>query len=1456
MHFQRPIIYCAFSNDAEYTLRLFEEEGCISTVLTELDKQGKIEYKHKDKSSLDNVYDFFNDYHNRVFIFHYGGHSDSEFLHFHEHSARSEPLATLIGQQKHLKLVFLNGCANRPQVQALLHQGVPAIIATRESVGDNQAIVLAEQFYKALANGKTIQQSFEAAKSYLQQKHGDRELVRERGCRPRAESPDHPFPWGLYYENEAVLDWHIGQAEQESKIEILSQLREASRKRHQKFTSPGGRFQHLDIQQAILAGIRDIAPNRTVRFEENVDLDGERLPLLESLSSLWGSANPHSLVVGAGGMGKTVSLLRLWKRWSVEEREDIPVPIFIQLNEFNNNPEQNFIQNYIRRHYADLELDEVLKTPAIGQGGKPQPHILLLLDGFNEVTATSNELILEINRLRVQEDYPGIQMVLSSRVDIRSTYQWQSFHLLELQPLSDPQIQAYLREGFPSDSRLLEVLRNPMMLSIYATQSELPKRYLERGLLKEQVTSTGEMLFNVEAIQRIKIEEQFSLQQGALLLHRFVLEHLLPFLGWTMQQAGSFSLEETGLHQFLAEAPEYLLQKDFFLVFKDFRKIDREALNGKEAWELQEELIDQICCQGLTMLVAENNSYRFLHQNFRDYFAARYLQNLIRLALHQKILPEVFQKAPLDFYIRQMLGELEGEHTNKMEWKELEKRWQWSKGQFFLENNLTSLLEQCRGVFDDKQLGYIVWNLLTIWKEQRYTFNGANLSQLNFRGFSFNGLDFVSSNLPFSLSGSVLREENIIPQGHAFGVENVTFSPDGSCIISSDGSGPIKIWDAKTGQCLFNLGDNHEIFESLLYTSDGQLFIFSSYNKQTINIWNGQTGQRLLTLEPFLERITSLSTQETDWRRITSLAISPDGQSIASSHTDKTFNVWNAQTGQCLLTLEPHSERIYSLVYSPDASRIVTSSEDGTAKIWEVRTGDCLLTLCHGQDIIRVAYSPNGKHIFSQSLSNINVWDAQTGQCLLILESHSMYFIALAISPDGSHIASALEDGEIRVWNTQNGLCELILEGHSRATQCLAYSPNGSSIISCSNDNKIKVWDALNGKCLSTLAGHWGLINSLAYSPDGHLIVSGSYDKTIKVWDVQTGQCLLTLDGQWNWVTSLAYSPDGSRIISSANDSRVKVWDTHTWQCIFISYIKGNRNLTYNPNGYQVISSGDKVINVWDAQTWRHQLTLEGHLDQISSLAYSPDGQRIASGSKDKTAKIWDAHTGQCLLTLDLHTKEVTSLAYSPDGSHIVTGSEDGIAKIWGVQTGDCLLTLRHWQNVQSVAYSPNGQCIVSCTDKRINIWNAQTGEKLLTFPSDEYVSTVAYTSDGCHILSNANYGKIKIWDAKTGECLFTMENYSIFDLLSVSLSPDGRRIVSSSINNIKVWDAQTWEELFNLPNIPDLFIYGCDFRNLHPKSKLSSESISLLRHYGAIFNDEDAQNWAVLMEKHFAIKF
>ncbi|MEH2042595.1 WD40 repeat domain-containing protein, partial [Nostoc sp.] len=150
-------------------------------------------------------------------------------------------------------------------------------------------------------------------------------------------------------------------------------------------------------------------------------------------------------------------------------------------------------------------------------------------------------------------------------------------------------------------------------------------------------------------------------------------------------------------------------------------------------------------------------------------------------------------------------------------------------------------------------------------------------------------------------------------------------------------------------------------------------------------------------------------------------------------------------------------------------------------------------------------------------------------------------------------------------------------------------------------------------------------------------------------------------------------------------------------------------SVAYSPNGQQLASaSRDKTIKIWDVSSGQLLKTLTGHSDSVISVAYSPNGQQLASASWDKTIKIWDVSSGQLLKTLTGHSSEVISVAYSPNGQQLASASDDKTIKIWDVSSGQLLKTLTgHSSEVYSVAYSPNGQQLASASwDKTIILWD------------------------------------------------------------------------------------------------------------------------------------------------------
>jgi WD40 repeat protein len=1050
--------------------------------------------------------------------------------------------------------------------------------------------------------------------------------------------------------------------ERPGEVDPFKILGEGSQKYYQALRGPNGRFRFLRISDIILPGsggqwLETCAEPEELAAPEGLNNkkflqgspegalfsksvpSGRRRPkypkVLEVLPGLWHRPIKHAVIVGEGGMGKTVSLLHWWEKLLEPGQDRRPIPVFLALNELNQVPDGkrvDFILNRIAALYSENSLspDQVKKamnTPGPGEKNEV-PALVLLLDGFNEITVDKRELLLELNHLA--EQCPGLQLVITSRYDMRGNFNWGHWHLVKLKYLEEEQAAAYLAPlglALPGPGRLRELIGNPMMLTLYAAAGKVKQDYpmTMHTSFKEPVETTGQLLWNFMEAQVALLPERLAQDEKKIALYKFLLQFFLPGLGYEMEKVGLFDFSEQQLYECMEKLCRRFAREDFFNTFTQFLEFAQDLPLGDctdtmARFERSAKL-KKILCGELSMLVQEGELFRFLHQHFRDFFAAVYILHELDMGKTRGD-TTVLRERRLDFNIRRLLGELEGEHRSKSYLSD--KKWYIDIDR---ENRLYMALESMRGEFG-AGVGYGVWNIVETWKEVRGELSGADLSGLDLSGVMLNGACcshfYPGGYLAACFDGARVHEGNLFSRGHSSVVNSAVYSRDGKKILSASYDDTIKEWNTATGECVKTLAGHSNWVTSAIYSRDGKK-ILSASEDQTIKEWDAATGECVKTLAGHLDRVSSV-------------VYSRDEKKILSASYDQTIKEWDAATGECVKTLAGHSNYVSSAVYSRDGKKILSASEDQTIKEWDAATGECLKTLAgHSNYVSSAVYSRDGKKILSASFDDTIIeWDAATGECLKTLAGHSSTVTSAVYSRDGKKILSASYDQTIKEWDAATGECVKTLAGHTQFVTSAVYSRDGKKILSASWDQTIKEWDAATGECVKTLAGHLDRVSSVVYSRDGKKILSASEDQTIKEWDAATRECVKTLAGHSKEVTSAVYSRDGKKILSASWDQTIKEWDAATGECV---------------------------------------KTLAGHSSAVTSAVYSRDGKKILSVSYDQTIKEWDAATGECVKTLAGHSWIVTSAVYSRDGKKILSALADHTIKEWDAETGECLQT-------------------------------------------------------------------------------------------------------------------------------------------------------------------------------------
>jgi len=405
---------------------------------------------------------------------------------------------------------------------------------------------------------------------------------------------------------------------------------------------------------------------------------------------------------------------------------------------------------------------------------------------------------------------------------------------------------------------------------------------------------------------------------------------------------------------------------------------------------------------------------------------------------------------------------------------------------------------------------------------------------------------------------------------------------------------------------------------------------------------------------------------------------------------------------------------------------------------------------------------------------SVQVAISQTGvssvQLKAELAGHKGQVIALAISPDGKLIATGSKDKTVKLWDANTGKLTATLTGHKGKIYKVIFSPDGRTVASASDDKVPKLWDAQTGQLKASLSGHKGYIYTLEFSPESKSVLTASADNTAKLWDANTGEMKFSLlvhdKGDWadrfirwgtvedeGWIISQAYfSPDGKTILTISGDKTPKLWDTTTGKLrATLTHDQVTPLAAFSPDSQLVATeSYDSMVRLWSVATGRLEATMYGHVSTIYDMKFSPDAKTLATGSRDATAILWDVKKKAIKARLTGYDARVPRIAFSPNGKLIAAkgGYKKHIVKIWDVENVQLKFTfplLGRYDDVEEIAFNPNGEVLAVSSEKGVMLWDVITGELINTL--EKAREPIAFNPNGYTVVTAGTDNKALLWE-------------------------------------------------------------------------------------------------------------
>ena len=1079
-----------------------------------------------------------------------------------------------------------------------------------------------------------------------------------------------------------------------------------------------------------------------------------------------------------------------------------------------------------------MERDDTSIMESVDQllrADEEHTQYLLLLDGLNEVSkkqlstkekdflGTPSELIVEEIK-ELLEKHKNITVIITSRADETLSDLDASFERLFLTGVSEDIIKKYLEgckissEQVSKNSRLMETLKIPLFLKLYGelyntADISTPGEILYVFFSERSTKYTARNRIAEIKMDRQKAGDGYETNSLDEKMQGFILDFLLPELGWYMEKNDLYAVDLSTFKQVIDSVLKGEKETDICGIYG--RKYFKEYLRGEDPvpntqtyakhllalegslGEDYASVIAKYCVYSLGILYANNQSYSFIHQHIRDFFAAMKIITDMKMAYHISCYDNDKEKGRqylnclnkdlLSEDVIRFIGEILGEYKNTPvlvngKWNIKTKN---PDNISFADNGIlvTNILDLFRNYFPNQgSTGYGVWNLLKIMYTSRKNLAAIDLTALDLRNCSLNGIELYDSDL----SGALIHHENLFPSGHSAPITKALISPSGKKVFTGGRDGKLKLWHLKTAKCIKDIKKYDYPINSL---SISQNYIAVSTN--------------------FYVEILDMYTYEVK-RKFNAYygLFSPDGKYLLLLYDDmKKAQLVSTNNGKFSLIKKLSSivrsnyiggvPNFSKYVFSPDSNYFTLKSfsqSKRTIELWSTKTCTHINDICESDYGCNcIAFSPDEKYILTiDCVSCIKLYELEqnTGNSHLIQNVQFMN----ALNYDIGKISC--------IQFVSNGKYVLLGDEYGHLFLC-----DFKTLLNSPQDIGNHCWH---------LAGHDNSINSIfEYAHDGiNYVLTGSSDCKVKIWDLQDKKCISILHkGNMSSTLSACYILNGKYIVISGNSRELLIFDPSTGKYVdrigtLENYTwKETWNVSYHEKTQQlavVLDNGSVALYRCLNGNFVHQETIKMMEAYIRELKFSPDGNKLLTISAlGDFLCIYDIPSRKIIVLnkisricsddikqIQKMSKNATRLsidysfrgtgAFSPDGGTILVSLQgaDSIGYI-DSNTGS-------FKKIDHAYYEPYRKNILHKLYKESeNV----AGEIPL-----KQVNAISYSSDGKYLYITRMGGRVELWSTFTGKCLAILKAFNA-DARKLAVSSDGNYIAFSTYGpNIKIF--------------------------------------------------------------------